>query len=393
MEDEGQAKQGISGEGPLRSIASPPFARSVISCIVGPLAHNNDTTAAPGLATYAGPTGATPPAVGAAISEQPLNQHSRMHEQHLQQKNSRDHQQRLEQSSDPFGGAGNSLSAPPRTSETPLFSSDGGPTSVDPLSHLLLRPGGMRMERDPPHTLPAPAASADLATPTRFDFSGKPPTVARTMPPPSTAEPVMSRPPPSMPALPPPPPTYDGENSRQPRLCPCQQQQRASGPSPPVPPSGGALPLPPPHAQHQQHQQRVGIAPSAAAAASHTVPPSPRTQEKSLDALVAEFLSSEAPPPPEPVSETLALGDPQGWLASLGQLARRRAWLKLVEIAGTMLVAHRGGGAPNLTAEQAMDLRLRRVMGMLKLGKAVEAAEAAAEARQEAGQPPLAAVS
>lgn len=27
MEDEGHAKQGISGEGPLRSIASPPFAR------------------------------------------------------------------------------------------------------------------------------------------------------------------------------------------------------------------------------------------------------------------------------------------------------------------------------------------------------------------------------
>lgn len=40
-----------------------------------------------------------------------------------------------------------------------------------------------------------------------------------------------------------------------------------------------------------------------------------------------------------------------------------------------------------------MELRLRRVMGMLKLGKAAEAAEAAAEASQEAGQPPLAAVS
>lgn len=41
---------------------------------------------------------------------------------------------------------------------------------------------------------------------------------------------------------------------------------------------------------------------------------------------------------------------------------------------------------------QAMDLRLRRAMGMLKLGRAAEAAEAAAEAIQEAGQSPLAAV-
>lgn len=80
-------------------------------------------------------------------------------------------------------------------------------------------------------------------------------------------------------------------------------------------------------------------------------------QEKSLDVLVAEFLASGAPPPPEPVSETLALGDPGGWVAALGQLARRRAWRKLVEIAGTMLVAHRGGGAPGLTAEQVRGKR------------------------------------
>ncbi|CAN0523062.1 unnamed protein product, partial [Ectocarpus sp. 12 AP-2014] len=39
-----------------------------------------------------------------------------------------------------------------------------------------------------------------------------------------------------------------------------------------------------------------------------------------------------------------------------------------------------------------MDLRLRRAMGMLKLGRAADAAEAAVEAGQEAGQPPLAAV-
>lgn len=47
----------------------------------------------------------------------------------------------------------------------------------------------------------------------------------------------------------------------------------------------------------------------------------------------------------------------------------------------------------NIRLAKAMDLRLRRVMGMLKLGKATEAAEAAAEALSEAGQPPLAAVS
>lgn len=40
-----------------------------------------------------------------------------------------------------------------------------------------------------------------------------------------------------------------------------------------------------------------------------------------------------------------------------------------------------------------MDLRLRRAVGMLKLGRAADAAEAAAEAGQEAGQPPLSAVS
>lgn len=44
--------------------------------------------------------------------------------------------------------------------------------------------------------------------------------------------------------------------------------------------------------------------------------------------------------------------DPQGWVAALGRLARRRAWVTLVDAAGTMLVVHRGGGAPSLTVEQ-----------------------------------------
>ncbi|CAM9831498.1 unnamed protein product [Scytosiphon promiscuus] len=409
MEDEGQAKQGISREGPLRSIASPPFAR--------PLAHNNDGAAAvPGLANSSGPTGATPLNVGGAISTQPLGHPSRAHQHQLQdsynQQQQEQQQQQQQQSSDPFGGARNSLSAPPASETPPFPASDSGAASPDPLSHLLLRPGGMRMERDAPHALPGPAAAADSPPATKFDFSGKPPAVARTMPPPSTAEPVGtggegwgvgpapgasrvervttsgSTQAPSTPTLPPPPPTYDG-----PQYYQQQQQQRAPGPSPPVVPSGGALPLPPPQTQQHRHQQRAVAPPAAAAAASAAAHVVPRPQEKSLDALVAEFLTSEAPPPPEPVSETLALGDPHGWLASLGQLARRRAWRKLVDIAGTMLVAHRGGGAPGLTAEQAMDLRLRRVMGMLKLGNAAEAAEAAAEAGKEAGQPPLAAVS
>lgn len=40
-----------------------------------------------------------------------------------------------------------------------------------------------------------------------------------------------------------------------------------------------------------------------------------------------------------------------------------------------------------------MNLRLRRALGMLRLGRAAEAAEAAVEAGTEGGQPPLAAVS
>ncbi|CAM9686740.1 unnamed protein product [Ectocarpus sp. 8 AP-2014] len=198
-----------------------------------------------------------------------------------------------------------------------------------------------------------------------------------------------------MPALPPPPPTTsDGPKYYQPPPPPPQQQRSLSAPSPAAL-SGVALPFmpppqlpPPPQQQQQQQQQRAASSTPVAAA----YPPRQPPQEKTLDALVSEFLSTEAPPPPEPVNETLALGDPDGWVAALGQLAWRRAWRKLVEIAGTMLVAHRGGGAPGLTADQAMDLRLRRAMGMLKLGRAAEAAEAAVEAGQEAGQPPLAAV-
>lgn len=78
-------------------------------------------------------------------------------------------------------------------------------------------------------------------------------------------------------------------------------------------------------------------------------------QERSLDNLVSEFLSDSAPPPPEATDQDSAMSDPQGWVAALGRLARRRAWSTLVDVAGTMLVVHRGGGAPDLTAEQVSE--------------------------------------
>eukprot|EP00752_Nemacystus_decipiens_P007280 g6516.t1 len=389
MNDEaGDAKQGISREGPLRSIASPPFAR--------PLAHNQ-TANNGGLTTYPGAAAPAiqPPPPSAA---HPLGYGSQA--QQLQQ-----HQ--LPGTPQHLFASGTSPVAPP----------PGSGSGTDPLSHFLRRPGGMQMERDAPPVPPRPTTDQQPESATMSDFSRNAPTGTQTLPPPLTPEPVgaaagnrgvdsapeasrvgdrdeldderelMSAKAPPMPALPPPPPTHDG-NYYQPQQ---SQQHRPRAPAPPPPAALGglALPLPPPPRPiQQQHQQRGGTAPAVA-----YTPASPaQPQEKSIDTLVAEFLASEAPPPPEPVSETLALGDPGGWVTALGQLARRRAWRKLVEIAGTMLVAHRGGGAPGLTTEHAMDLRLRRAMGMLKLGRAADAAEAAAEARQEAGQPPLAAV-
>eukprot|EP00903_Cladosiphon_okamuranus_P008957 g8571.t1 len=390
MNDEvGDAKQGISREGPLRSIESPPFAR--------PLAHhqtenNGGLTTYPGAAAPTTKTSPPPAALPPDFGTQALQQGT------------------PQQPLFPSGISG--PVAPPPSSPGLGGSSSGGDAS----SQFLLRPDGMQMERDTPPIPPPPATDQQSESSTRFDFSGNATAGAQTLPPPLGPEPMGAagrgwggdsapeasrvggrdelsgeKDPPSskappMPALPPPPPpTYDGVSFQ-----PQQQQQRA--PAPPLPAALGglaglALPLPPPP-RPLQHQQRGGPAPAAAYTPAIPTPP----QEKSLDVLVAEFLASGAPPPPEPVSETLALGDPSGWVAALGQLARRRAWRKLVEIAGTMLVAHRGGGAPGLTAEQAMDLRLRRAVGMLKLGRAADAAEAAAEAGQEAGQPPLAAV-
>lgn len=69
----------------------------------------------------------------------------------------------------------------------------GGAGTGDPLSHLLLRPGGMQMERDTP-PIPAPptaAAGQQPGSAARFDFSGNPPSAARTLPPPAAAEPAV----------------------------------------------------------------------------------------------------------------------------------------------------------------------------------------------------------
>ncbi|CAM9872023.1 unnamed protein product, partial [Ectocarpus fasciculatus] len=390
MNEEDDAKQGISREGPLRSIASPPFAGPVAHVNSGPLAHNHaDSNAA-----FSAYPGAPPPAATAA--PHPLVDDSQVHQQ-LQQ------QQRFPLQSPPRGQLSGGIPLPIAPTAAPISSSST--SSNDPLSHLLLRPNGMRMERDTPSSssssvLPPPPATEPATA--NFGFSGKPPPAgAQTMPPPATVEPEVSESPkaPPMPALPPPPPTTNdaGPKYYQPPPPPPQQQRTLSAPSPAAL-SGVALPfMPPPqlpqqHHHHNQQQRAASSTSMAAAGAAATYPTRQPPQEKTLDALVSEFLSTEAPPPPEPVNETLALGDPDGWVAALGQLAWRRAWRKLVDIAGTMLVAHRGGGAPGLSADQAMDLRLRRAMGMLKLGRAAEAAEAAVEAGQEAGQPPLAAV-
>lgn len=112
-----------------------------------------------------------------------------------------------------------------------------------------------------------------------------------------------------------------------------------------------------PPSYQQNHQQGVPVAaavlpPPAATAVNQALPMLSPPKERSIDDLVNEFLANSAPPPPEPTDQDSAMADPQGWVAALGRLAGRRAWSTLVDVAGTMLVVHRGGGAPGLTAEQ-----------------------------------------
>lgn len=106
----------------------------------------------------------------------------------------------------------------------------------------------------------------------------------------------------------------------------------------------------------QQPQQSPPVPPVAAA----PPPPAPPAsfvppKERTLEDLVLDFLTPSAPAPPEAPDQDLAMGDPEGWAAALGRLARTRAWGTLVDAAGTMLVVIRGGGAPGLTVEQARD--------------------------------------
>lgn len=81
-------------------------------------------------------------------------------------------------------------------------------------------------------------------------------------------------------------------------------------------------------------------------------PPPASPQEKSLDELVSEFLSASALPEPEPTNEDLTLNDPEGWVAALGYLARRRAWASVVDVVEKMLAMHERAEAPGLTLEQ-----------------------------------------
>lgn len=122
-----------------------------------------------------------------------------------------------------------------------------------------------------------------------------------------------------------------------------QQQYQGAGSPPAVGRALPSPPLPPP----------LIVQPHIPAPSAFIAPPTP-PKEKSLDALVTEFLSTGAAPlpPPDPVEQNYVMGDPDGWGAALGCLARRRAWRTLVEVAGTMIVAHRGGGARFLTPEQ-----------------------------------------
>lgn len=116
-------------------------------------------------------------------------------------------------------------------------------------------------------------------------------------------------------------------------------------------PAGSSTQAAPAAVYDQQHQPPP---PQTTAVLSAVTPPVAYAQrkERSLEELVSDFLTPNAPSPPESTDEDSAMGDPRGWVAALGRLARRRAWMTLVEVTGTMLVVHRAGGAQTLTPEQ-----------------------------------------
>lgn len=75
----------------------------------------------------------------------------------------------------------------------PLSPGRDGGSGGDPLSHFLLRPDGMQMERDTPPVLPPAPNTTDQQpeSATRFDFSESAPAGAQTLPPPSRLEPAV----------------------------------------------------------------------------------------------------------------------------------------------------------------------------------------------------------
>ena len=139
----------------------PPSHRPVAHVNSGPLAHNH--TESTGLATFA----AAPP------ETQPPQMPPPPPTTHPLDYGSQSQQQRPNLASG--GGGGDS----------------GGGGDTDPLSHLLLRPGGMQMERDTAPTLAPPAAEQQPEPTARFDFSSNPPAGAQTLPPPLAAEPAV----------------------------------------------------------------------------------------------------------------------------------------------------------------------------------------------------------
>lgn len=94
-------------------------------------------------------------------------------------------------------------------------------------------------------------------------------------------------------------------------------------------------------------------------------PPPSSPQGKSLDELVSEFLSASVLPEPQPTNENLIWNDPEGWVAALGSLARRRAWESVVDVVERMVAIHERGEAPGLTPEQVRMINVLSGVGSL----------------------------
>lgn len=153
----------------------PPHRLDCCVCLYSrPLAHNQ-TENNGGLSTYPGPAASAtqPPPPPAA---HPLDYGSQ-----AQQRQGTPQQQLFA-----------SETSVPVAPLSPSRGSGSGSGS-DPLSHFLLRPDGMQMERDTP-LIPPPPTTTDQQpeSATRFDFGINAPAGAQTLPPPSRPEPVVA---------------------------------------------------------------------------------------------------------------------------------------------------------------------------------------------------------